>query len=227
MRDVNIRQISLSAIIQFRTAMQAPTSSYVEPTTRSRTLLFLSYRDSSSTRIRRRPRAGPKPPSYYSDTPNYAEGGSERQGLINGAEDMAGHTTIDMDSLPPKWCANLSIRRSFLLQLRKSVIVLTLSFRRVDISEQVEDILAGTQVKGMLISVIWALIRRLLIVMFAVSSLEKLHAKHVLPGFTDRSAEEREIEMMTTDITRVRVATPYRPPFILILLQVKLTTWRF
>jgi len=129
MRDVNndgssIRQISLSAAIQFpiSAAMQAPISSYVEPTTRSRTLLFLSYRDSSSTRIRRRPRAGPKPPSYYSDAPNYAEGGSERQGLINGAEDMAGHTTIDMDSLPPKWCVNPSVRRSFLLQLHKSVI---------------------------------------------------------------------------------------------------------
>lgn len=36
-----------------------------------------------------------------------------------------------------------------------------------------------------------------------VTTLDKLHAKHVLPGFTDRSAEEREIEMMTTDITRV------------------------
>jgi len=36
-----------------------------------------------------------------------------------------------------------------------------------------------------------------------VSSLEKLHAKHVLPGFTDRTAEEREIETTTVDITRV------------------------
>ena len=90
--------------------MQASTSTYVEPTTRSRTLLFLSYRDSSSTRIRRRPRGPPKSPSYYSDAPNYAEGGGERQGLINGAEDMAGHIAIDVDSLPPKWCANPPIR---------------------------------------------------------------------------------------------------------------------
>jgi syntaxin 16 len=36
-----------------------------------------------------------------------------------------------------------------------------------------------------------------------VASLEKLHAKHVLPGFTDRSAEEREIDAATTDITKV------------------------
>ncbi|KLO14297.1 t-SNARE, partial [Schizopora paradoxa] len=35
-----------------------------------------------------------------------------------------------------------------------------------------------------------------------VAALEKLHAKHVLPGFTDRTAEEREIESLTTDITR-------------------------
>lgn len=31
-----------------------------------------------------------------------------------------------------------------------------------------------------------------------------MHAKHVLPGFKDRSAEERDIEAMTQSITRVR-----------------------
>lgn len=36
-----------------------------------------------------------------------------------------------------------------------------------------------------------------------VNTLEKLHAKHVLPAFTDRTAEEREIEAQTIDITRV------------------------
>lgn len=35
-----------------------------------------------------------------------------------------------------------------------------------------------------------------------MATLEKLHAKHVLPGFNDRSKEEREIEGMTADITR-------------------------
>lgn len=39
--------------------------------------------------------------------------------------------------------------------------------------------------------------------LMAVATLDKLHAKHVLPGFTDRSAEEREIERQTSDITRV------------------------
>lgn len=43
---------------------------------------------------------------------------------------------------------------------------------------------------------------------FVVSVLEKLHAKHVLPGFADRSSEEREIDALTTDITRVRIAYP-------------------
>jgi syntaxin 16 len=39
-----------------------------------------------------------------------------------------------------------------------------------------------------------------------VTTLEKLHAKHVLPGFTDRTAEEREIEAVTTEITKVNWA---------------------
>lgn len=38
----------------------------------------------------------------------------------------------------------------------------------------------------------------------AVAHLDKLHAKHILPGFKDRTAEEREIESLATDITRVR-----------------------
>ena len=36
-----------------------------------------------------------------------------------------------------------------------------------------------------------------------VRTLDKLHAKHVLPGFSDRSQEERDIEALTTDITKV------------------------
>lgn len=38
----------------------------------------------------------------------------------------------------------------------------------------------------------------------AVLHLDKLHAKHLLPGFKDRTLEEREIEAVATDITRVR-----------------------
>ncbi|KAI8969569.1 t-SNARE, partial [Trametes punicea] len=53
---------------------------------------------------------------------------------------------------------------------------------RVDIADQVKEILAGIEAK--------------------IAALDKLHAKHVLPGFSDRSAEEREIEAATTEITK-------------------------
>lgn len=35
-----------------------------------------------------------------------------------------------------------------------------------------------------------------------VAALDKLHARHVLPGFSDRSSQERDIAELTTDITR-------------------------
>ena len=37
-----------------------------------------------------------------------------------------------------------------------------------------------------------------------VTTLDKLHARHALPGFADRTAEEKEIEKLTTDVTKVR-----------------------
>lgn len=52
-----------------------------------------------------------------------------------------------------------------------------------------------------------------MILIIPVSGLDKLHAKHVLPGFTDRTAEEREIERQTQDITRVG-SIPYDLLFI-------------
>ncbi|KAF9222531.1 t-SNARE [Gyrodon lividus] len=117
-------------------------SSSSSPTTRSRTLLFISYRDSGarSTRFS-------KSPSSY-DEPY--QGSDENEHLIS----TAGHVALSAE-LPPKW---------------------------VDFSEQVEETLADVQAK--------------------MSTLEKLHAKHALPGFADRTAEEREIEAATTDITR-------------------------
>ncbi|KAJ7497311.1 syntaxin-like t-SNARE protein TLG2 [Mycena latifolia] len=111
---------------------------------RSRTGLFLSYRDSRA-RLGSRPRF-----SSYPESP-YAAADDEHEGLIPASP---GHTALDLD-LPPKW---------------------------VDISDQVQDVLADTRAK--------------------IAALEKLHAKHVLPGFTDRSLEEREIEAITTDITK-------------------------
>ncbi|KAF9654004.1 t-SNARE [Thelephora ganbajun] len=108
------------------------------PTTRSRTLLFLSYRDSrasSSTSHHR----------YALDND-----GDENERLIDPTKD---HITIDV-GLPPKW---------------------------VDISDKIEAVLADTQLK--------------------INALDKLQAKHALPGFTDRTAEEREIEAVTAEIT--------------------------
>ncbi|RPD63789.1 t-SNARE, partial [Lentinus tigrinus ALCF2SS1-6] len=120
-------------------------SSSLNPTTRSRTLLFISYRDS---------RAGASRSRRSRIITNYDEAqddDDEHQHLINADP---GHISIDAQ-LPPKW---------------------------VDIADQVKEILAGIQTK--------------------IAALDKLHAKHVLPGFSDRSAEEKEIESATTDITK-------------------------
>ncbi|KDQ21733.1 hypothetical protein BOTBODRAFT_61359 [Botryobasidium botryosum FD-172 SS1] len=122
----------------------------LNPTTRSRTSLFLSYRDSTGSTRSRRLRSVRRD-SYHNDN-DYLEG-DERQGLIASGD--SGHAALEMQDLPPRW---------------------------VDLSEQVQEILAGTVEK--------------------IRILDKLHAKHVLPGFSDRSTEEKEIEMMTTDITR-------------------------
>lgn len=122
--------------------MSSPSSP--SPTTRSRTLLFISYRDSrirSSSSSKHRP--------SYDDPYQADDDDDENQHLITQQ-----HLALDLQ-LPPKW---------------------------VDISDQVEDILAAVQSK--------------------LSALEKLHAKRVLPGFADRTAEEREIEAATTDITK-------------------------
>ncbi|WWC73846.1 uncharacterized protein I206_107818 [Kwoniella pini CBS 10737] len=114
------------------------------PITRSRTLFYLSVRDSSSTyssKVRKSDR-------QYGDTIDIGDD-EEQIGLIGNS------STIPGKGLPPKW---------------------------VDISDEVEEILSRAKIK--------------------ISVLDKLHAKHVLPGFTDRTAEEREIERQTSDITR-------------------------
>ncbi|EKM54462.1 uncharacterized protein PHACADRAFT_174963, partial [Phanerochaete carnosa HHB-10118-sp] len=119
-------------------------SSTTTPATRSRTLLFLSYRDSRASSSRfRRSRTIPQ----YDD----ATDEDEEDRLI---QPDAGHISIDAD-LPPQWA---------------------------EIASEVETILTGTRVK--------------------ITALDKLHAKHVLPGFADRSAEKKEIEAATTDITK-------------------------
>jgi len=107
------------------------------PPIRSRTLLFLSYRDSSSSRFTRRQHR------YSTD--------DEQLRLIDS--DGPHHSVIDI-APPPKWA---------------------------DLSDQVEDLLqAATS---------------------SIQQLDKLHAKHALPGFADKSAEERQIEDITNTIT--------------------------
>ncbi|PIL34155.1 transporter [Ganoderma sinense ZZ0214-1] len=120
-------------------------SSSLNPTTRSRTLLFISYRDSRAGASRSRR-------SRIVTSYDEAQNDDDEHELLINAE--PGHISIDAD-LPPKW---------------------------VDIADQVKEILAGIQTK--------------------IAALDKLHAKHVLPGFSDRTAEERDIEASTTDITK-------------------------
>ncbi|KAH9978759.1 t-SNARE [Lactifluus volemus] len=115
------------------------------PTTRSRTLLFISYRDSSAR----------APPTSRSSGRQYQDAyhtNDENEGLID--HQGTPHISLDVE-LPPKW---------------------------VDYVEQVEEILAATHAK--------------------VAALDKLHAKHVLPGFADRTTEEREIQVATNEITK-------------------------
>ncbi|KAL7419442.1 t-SNARE affecting a late Golgi compartment protein 2 [Cryptotrichosporon argae] len=121
----------------------SPAPTKLHPVTRSRTLFYLSVRDTSSfaSSSSRRPTR-----AYGVDEDDE----DEHQGLMRGAA-----VGVDMKGLPPKW---------------------------VDVSDEVEDVLGRLNGK--------------------IAALDKLHAKHVLPGFTDRTAEEREIEQRTTDITR-------------------------
>jgi len=73
-------------------ATSAPSSSTLTPTTRSRTLLFISYRDSSA-RVPRTSRSG----RQYEDTYHPSD---ENEGLIN--HQGTPHTSLDVE-LPPKW----------------------------------------------------------------------------------------------------------------------------
>ena len=83
----------------------------------------------------------------------------------------------------------------------------------MDISDKIEAVLADTQLKSTYNS------RNVLRFFHSlpslscaysplcpthpVNALDKLHARHALPGFTDRTAEEQEIEAITAEITSV------------------------
>ncbi|KAM0791782.1 hypothetical protein ACM66B_004045 [Microbotryomycetes sp. NB124-2] len=130
------------------------------PLTRSRTNLFLSYRDSAI-----RPTTTTTAYDYGIDEDDYA---TESRGLLTD------DTVLDMSGLGNGQATGS--RRSSLRPATTS-----LPPRWMDVSDAVDDILAKVKPK--------------------MDRLDKLHAKHVLPGFKDRSAEEREIEALANEIT--------------------------
>ncbi|KAK0545332.1 t-SNARE affecting a late Golgi compartment protein 2 [Tilletia horrida] len=153
--------------------------------TRSRTNLFLSFRETSPRAGRgfggrstaaayNQNGAGPESSSsgtsgskrkgtYFDSTGElYSEDAqAETAGLLDGADEQAGYpprprsAAVDISALPPKW---------------------------VDISDEVDSILATVRPK--------------------ITQLDRLHSKHLLPSFSDRTAEEKEIESLTQEITR-------------------------
>ncbi|QRV79517.1 SNARE affecting a late Golgi compartment protein 2 [Ceratobasidium sp. AG-Ba] len=136
-----------------------------DPTTRSRTLLFISYRDSQARASR-----------YARSRRTYGhiddDGGDEAQRLIR---DDASHPDADTRlDIAPIW---------------------------LDIADQVEAAIVDTRNKT-LNSDTRTLPQLRPSFAIKVFALDKLHAKHVLPGFKDRSNEEHEIEVRTNEITR-------------------------
>lgn len=138
------------------TPAEGSSSGYYTPThapsigvTRSRTLLFLSIRDSIA-------------PAHTSSAPLLGEGaGSTSQDGVyfdaSGdlqARPAAVSLTMPDAKLPPRW---------------------------VDASEEVDALLESMSPK--------------------LAELDRLHAKHLLPSFVDKTDQEREIESLTSEIT--------------------------
>lgn len=88
----------------------AATAGGVQPTTRSRTLLFISYRDSiarsAPSRSRRRDYAQHEHEHGDTDTLLFSAD-DEQQRLIGEEGHGHGHVSVDMDAqLPPRWCVS-------------------------------------------------------------------------------------------------------------------------
>ncbi|CAO1629032.1 unnamed protein product [Sympodiomycopsis kandeliae] len=127
--------------------------------TRSRTLLFLSYRD-SAPRPSKKKRLGKDPlgvdrrtngGTYFDASGQMYDTKTSEEAEERRPSDYV----VDIPSLPPQW---------------------------VDVSDEVDQILRDLGPK--------------------MVKLDKLHSKHLLPGFVDRSAEEREIEVLSSEITK-------------------------
>lgn len=165
--------------------------------TRSRTLLFLSYRDS----VPRGPRSrnGARGGRGGFDFDVNGDGGSGRS---SGEYGDGGKGKGKAKAVPPKRRARgayfdasgeLKEEEEEGLMAEDaansypppaySVDMGALPPKWVDTTDEVDSILNTLRPK--------------------IAQLDKLHAKHILPGFTDRTDEEREIERETTEITRV------------------------
>lgn len=95
-------------------------SSSITPTTRSRTLLFLSYRDSRGPTSASRKRAQSSRNNYYDSTES-GQGEEDERLLIGSANGEHVALDVDRDALPPPW---------------------------VDVSDRVDELLAGIQTKS-------------------------------------------------------------------------------
>ncbi|PWN32575.1 t-SNARE [Meira miltonrushii] len=155
-------------------AATSSSSSVYLGVTRSRTLLFLSYRDSATRDHSSWDRNGTVDANgedEYGDDQaliGKGKGVDRRKGAYYDASgELQEHG--DELSYPPRPSASTSYSTQ-------------LPPKWVDISDEVDAILASIKPK--------------------MAQLDRLHAKHILPGFADRSGEEREIERETTEITK-------------------------
>lgn len=71
--------------------------------------------------------------------------------------------------------------RGGLIKRRAVAVDVDLAPQWADLADNVENLLAGIQTK--------------------ITTLDKLHAKHLLPAFADRSKEEQDIDRLTSEIT--------------------------
>ncbi|KAJ2720028.1 Integral membrane protein SED5 [Coemansia sp. Benny D115] len=118
--------------------------------TRSRTFLFIQYRNSFGHAQRRR---RTKATANSSPDSSGERNQTEEEGLIEQTNDE-GEMVIELANLPPRWVDLVD-----------------------DFNEQLEDISRK------------------------IRQLEAQHRRHLLPGFDDRTEEEREINALTHGIT--------------------------
>lgn len=154
--------------------------------TRSRTLLFLSFRESAPRPTKRRRGASgaagvggedplgavPKKGTYFDASGQLLRDHrrtSEDPYRDHEDEEEVGGEAADAQAL-------LISRDTHTIEMP------SLPPKWVDVSDQIEEILSDLNPK--------------------MTKLDRLHSKHLLPGFVDRSQEEREIETLSNEITR-------------------------